>query len=305
MENFFYYLISGLCLGAIVALVAVGYTLVYGIIKLINFAHSEFFMAGAYAGYGVYLLLGERSSPLLTIPVILLASGLASAIIAVLTEIVAYKPVRRSGRLAALLTAIGVSIFLQNMFAFIERAQPLQYPCTVKGTIGELAQRTITIGKDRFLAIRFVYLIVAILFSIVLWFIVNKTRFGKAMRAVSEDPETASLMGINLDVIIRGTFALGGFMAGVAGTLIGFQSTIEPYMGFMPGIKAFVAAVLGGIGNIPGAIIGGFIMGIIESMVVWVGIPTSYKDASALVVLILVLTIKPTGLFGKPVHEKV
>lgn len=305
MENFFYYLISGLSLGAIFALVAVGYTLVYGIIKLINFAHSEFFMAGAYAGYGTYLLLGDNVSPLLAIPVIILASGTASAIIAVLTEMIAYKPIRNSGRLSALLTAIGVSILLQNMFAFVERAQPLQYPCIEHGSIGEIAQRTITIAGNRFLAIRFIYLVVAVLFSVVLWWITNKTRFGKAMRAVSQDAEAASLMGINLDVIIRGTFALGGFMAGVAGTLIGFQSMIEPYMGFMPGIKAFVAAVLGGIGNIPGAIIGGFIMGIIESMVVWIGVPTCYKDASALVVLILVLTIKPTGLLGKSVIEKV
>jgi len=300
-----YYLVSGLCLGAIIALVAVGYTLVYGIIKLINFAHGEFYMVGAYAGFGIYLLLPESLSVWISIPLILLGSGVAGAVIAALTEAVAYKPIRRCGRLAALLTAIGVSFFLQNVFAFVKSAQPLQYPTAVRGSVGEICQRTVQIGGDGIMAIRFVYVAAALVFCLVLWFIVMRTRFGRAMRAVSQDADAAALMGINIDSVIRRTFILGGFMAGVAGTLIAFQSVVEPLMGFMPGLKAFVAAVLGGIGSVPGAIIGGLALGIIESLAVWLGVPTGYKDVAAFVILILVLVVRPTGLLGRPEHEKV
>jgi branched-chain amino acid transport system permease protein len=146
---------------------------------------------------------------------------------------------------------------------------------------------------------------VAVLSCAMLWFIVMRTRFGRAMRAVSQDPDAAALMGIDTDAVIRRTFVLGGFMAGVAGTLIAFQSVIEPLMGFMPGLKAFVAAVLGGIGSIPGAIVGGFSLGVIESLAVWLGVPTGYKDVAAFVILILVLVIRPSGLMGHSEREKV
>jgi branched-chain amino acid transport system permease protein len=305
MHDFFFYLVSGLCVGAIFALVAVGYTLVYGIIKLINFAHGEFYMVGAYAGFGAYCLLPPTLSPWLAIPVMVLAGGLAGAIVAVITERVAYKPIRRSGRLAALLTAIGVSFLLQNLFAFIANAQPLQYPTEPVGSVGEVCQRTWTLGSDGIVVIRFAYIGVAVLLSLALWFIVMRTRFGRAMRAVSQDADAAVLMGIDVDSVIRRTFLIGGFLAGVAGTLIGLQSVTEPMMGFIPGLKAFVAAVLGGIGNIGGAIVGGLVLGVIESLAVWAGVPTGYKDVAAFVILILVLVIRPQGIMGKITREKV
>ncbi|MBA4386742.1 MAG: branched-chain amino acid ABC transporter permease [Verrucomicrobia bacterium] len=305
MDNFLFYLVSGICIGAITALVAVGYTLVYGIIKLINFAHGEFYMVGAYAGFGIYLLLPAGLSPWLSIPVILLVSGLAGAAIAAVTEAVAYKPIRKNGRLAALLTAIGVSLLLQNLFTFVKNAQPLQYPSSISGSVGEICQRTIVVGGSGITTIRFIYVLVAVLFCVALWFIVMRTRFGRAMRAVSQDADAAALMGIDIDSVIRRTFVLGGFMAGVAGSLIAFQALIEPFMGFMPGLKAFIAAVLGGIGNIPGAIIGGFLLGIIENLAVWLGVPTGYKDVAAFVILIVVLVVKPTGIMGKREYEKV
>jgi len=305
MSDLPFYLVSGLCVGAIYALVAVGYTLVYGIIKLINFAHGEFYMVGAYAGFGVYCLLPASLSPWAAIPLMLLASGAAGAAIAGVTERVAYKPIRRSGRLAALLTAIGVSFLLQNTFTFVANAQPLQYPTGVAGSVGEVCQRTVRIGSDGITVVKFAYLGVALLFCVVLWFIVMRTAFGRAMRAVSQDADAAVLMGVNVDKVIRNTFLIGGFMAGTAGNLIALQSVTEPMMGFMPGLKSFVAAVLGGIGSVPGAIVGGLALGMIEGLAVWAGVPTGYKDVAAFVILILVLVIRPQGLLGRLRNEKV
>jgi branched-chain amino acid transport system permease protein len=305
MQDFLFYLVSGLCIGSIFALVAVGYTLVYGIIKLVNFAHGEFYMVGAYASFGAYSLLPSGSSPWLAIPLMVLAGGTAGAAIAVLTERVAYKPIRRSGRLAALLTAIGVSFLLQNLFAFFSQARPLQYPTEPHGSVGELCQRTVLLGTDGLVLIRFAYIGTAVLFSALLWYIVLRTRFGRAMRAVSQDADAATLMGIDVDRVIRHTFLIGGGLAGVAGTLIALQGVTEPMMGFLPGLKAFVAAVLGGIGNIAGAVVGGLLLGVIESLAVWAGVPTGYKDVAAFIILILVLVIRPQGLLGRVTREKV
>jgi branched-chain amino acid transport system permease protein len=305
MSDLPFYVISGVCVGAIYALVAVGYTLVYGIIKLINFAHGEFYMAGAYAGFGIYCLLPASLSPWLAIPVMLLGAGAAGAAVAVVTERVAYRPIRGSGRLAALLTAIGASLLLQNIFAFIANAQPLQYPTSEQGSVGEICQRAITIGSDGITAIKFAYLAVAVVFSVALWFLVMRTAFGRAMRAVSQDADAAMLMGVDVDKVVRNTFLLGGFMAGTAGNLIALQSVTEPMMGFMPGLKSFVAAVLGGIGSVPGAIVGGLVLGTVEGLAVWAGVPTGYKDVAAFVILILILVVRPQGLMGKPLKEKV
>lgn len=305
MDDFLFFLITGLCVGAIYALIALGYTLVYGIIKLINFAHGEFYMTGAYAGFGVYLLLPKSFPVWLSIPIILILSGIAGIVIAVLTERIAYKPIRKSGRLAALLTAIGVSFLLQNLASFINSAKPLQYSGDVHGSIGEICQRSVMVGGAGIKIIQFIYIPVTILLTYILWKIVMRTDFGRAMRAISQDPSAAMLMGINIDSVIKKTFILGGFMAGVAGTLIGFQSVIEPMMGFMPGLKAFIAAVLGGIGSIPGAVLGGFLVGTIENMVVWLGIPSGYKDIASFIVLIIVLIIRPQGIMGKTLKEKV
>jgi branched-chain amino acid transport system permease protein len=305
MNDFLFFMTSGLCIGAIYALIALGYTLVYGIIKLINFAHGEFYMVGAYAGFGIYLLLPSALPVFITFPVIILSSAVAGILIALITEQVAYKPIRKSGRLAALLTAIGVSFFLQNMASFINKANPLQYSSDKVGSLGEICQRSVNIGGSGIKIIQFAYIPVTIILTLILWYIIMKTKLGRAMRAVSQDPNAAALMGINVDSVIRKTFMLGGFMAGIAGTLVGVQSLIEPMMGFMPGLKSFISAVLGGIGSIPGAVIGGFLIGVIENMIVWCGVPSGYKDICAFIVLILVLVVKPQGILGKAAREKV
>ena len=303
MNDFLFYLLTGLCIGAIYALIALGYTLVYGIIKLINFAHGEFYMLGAYAGYGIYIMLPTNMSAWLSIPIILSASGIAGALIAIMTEMVAYKPIRKSSRLAALLTAIGVSFLLQNAAAFINNASPLQYDTSTKGSIGEICQHPL--GSTGIKVIQFHFIWLSILLTLILWLIVKYTNFGRAMRAVSQNPDAAALMGININSVIRKTFALGGFMAGLAGSLIAFQSIITPIMGFMPGLKAFIAAVIGGIGSIPGALLGGFIIGIIENLVVWFGVPSGYKDIASFTVLIIALIIRPQGILGNKFKEKV
>ncbi|MHC4886792.1 MAG: branched-chain amino acid ABC transporter permease [Planctomycetota bacterium] len=301
MDDLAFHLMSGVCFGSILALIALGYTLVYGIIKLINFAHGEFYMAAAYAGYGVFTLLPPGLSPWIVLPVIVLASGVAGAGIAVLTERIAYRPIRRSGRLSALLTAIGVSFLLQSLFTFVNDAQDLNYPTEPESAIGAICQ-TPLMG---IYAIRYVFVVVTILLTALLWYIVKYTRFGRAMRAVSQDLDTAALMGVDPDAVIRKTFMLGGFLAGIAGTLIALQGAINPTMGFMVGLKAFIAAVLGGIGSIPGAVVGGFLIGVIEYLIVYGGVPSGYKDIAAFVILILVLVIRPQGILGRKEIEKV
>ncbi len=305
MDDFLYNLISGIGFGAVIALIALGYTLVYGIIKLINFAHGEFMMVGAYAGYGIYFCLQGILSPWLLIPVILIVSGIVGAGIGAATEWVAYKPIRKSGRLAALLTAIGVSFFLQNLFNFVNEAKSFDYDSSDPGTVGSLCQTSIQVGDNGVAAYHFVFLLVSFGLMAALWWIVKRTRFGKAMRALSQDPDAAALMGVDVDKVIRNTFLLGGFLAGVAGSLIAFQSNISPVMGVMPGLKAFIAAVIGGIGSIPGAVLGGFVIGIIGEMAIWLGLPSAYKDVVVFVLLIVILVVRPQGILGKAQAEKV
>jgi branched-chain amino acid transport system permease protein len=296
-----YYLTSGICLGAVYALIALGYTMVYGIIKLINFAHGEFFMVGAYAGLGLYALLPGDFPVGAVIPLVLLASGLAGAAIAGLTEAVAYRPIRNSGRLSALLTAMGVSLLLQNLAKFIRNGNDMTYGETVM----RFCQQRVPVGSGGIEAIRFAYIPVSLVLTGALWYLVARTRFGKAMRATSQDPGAAVLMGIDTDRVIRGTFLIGGFMAGIAGTLTGLTRLVEPMMGFMPGLNAFVAAVVGGIGSIPGAVVGGYVIGIVQFMVVYAGVHTEYKDVATLAVLIVVLVVRPQGILGRPLREKV
>ena len=305
MNDFLYYLTQGICTGAIIALIALGYTLVYGIIKLINFAHGEFYMAGAYAGFGCFCLLPAGVSPWLAIPLVVLVSGLASAGVAAITERIAYRPIRGSSRLAAVLTAIGVSFLLQNLFAFVHHGEALQYPCAVTGSVGELCQRSVTLFGGGIKIVHLGFVVACVGLTIGLWWIVARTSFGRAMRALSQDMDAAALMGIDTDRVIRNTFILGGFLAGVAGALVALQGVVEPMMGFMPGLKAFVAAVVGGIGSIPGAVLGGFLLGIVENLTVWAGVPTPYKDIVAFVLLIVILVVRPRGLFGRAEGEKV
>jgi branched-chain amino acid transport system permease protein len=301
MEDFQYYLVAGLCQGAIYSLIALGYTLVYGIIKLINFAHGEFCMVGAYAGYYAYVTLNGHVNMWVLLAAVILISGLAGAAIGGLTERIAYRPIRDAGRLAALLTAIGVSFLLQNLANFVRNGNPLAYD----EPLASLAQHSVTIGAGGVRAIQFAYLGASIVLTVGLWFLVQRTRLGRAMRAVSQDLTAARLMGINTDAVINRTFVIGGFMGGIAGTLLALISVVEPLMGFMPGLNAFVACVVGGIGSIPGAFIGGYVLGVVQYMVVLAGVGTGYKDVASFGLLIMVLMIRPEGILGRKELVKV
>jgi branched-chain amino acid transport system permease protein len=295
VDDFLYYLLAGVCLGANYALIALGYTLVYGIIKLINFAHGEFCMAAAYAGLGASLLAAGRFGTATEVGMILLTGALAGAMIAGFTEWAAYRPIRGGGRLSALLTAIGVSLLLQNLATFINNGNSRPFP----PRISDLMQRSIRIGSGGIKAVELWYIPAAVLLTLGLWYMVNWTRFGRSMRAVSQDPQAARLMGIDVDRVINRTFMIGGFFGGVSGAMMGMMGQVGPMLGFMPGLNAFVASVVGGIGSVPGAMVGGLILGVLQNMVVWLGVPTDYKDVISFVVLILVLVVRPQGLLGR------
>ncbi|MGX6993145.1 branched-chain amino acid ABC transporter permease [Vagococcus penaei] len=285
-------LVNGLSLGSIYALLALGYTMVYGIIKLINFAHGEIYMIGAFIGYYVTSKLN-----LGLIPALLIAMS-GCALLGVLIEFLAYRPLRKSTRIAALITAIGVSFLLQSLMIYFIGAETRPFPQIIENTVYELG--LFTINK-----IQIIILVTTFILMILLQVIVKKTKMGKAMRAVSVDPDAAQLMGINVNHTISFTFALGSALAGAAGVLIGlYYNSIDPMMGVSPGLKAFIAAVFGGIGIIPGAALGGIAIGIIETFVSAVGL-TAYRDAVVYAILIIILLVKPAGLLGKHVKEKV
>ena len=293
MEQFIQQLVNGISLGSIYALIALGYTMVYGIVKLINFAHGDVFMVGAFIGfYSITILdLGFFSA--------LLISMAACAIFGVLIERIAYKPLRNATRIAALITAIGVSLFIEYGTIYIRGAQPEAYPN------GIVPLKSLEIFGVKISGQSILILAVSIFLMIVLQFIVHKTKIGKAMRAVSHDMDAAKLMGINVNNTISATFAIGSALAGAAGVVFGMYYTkIEPLMGIIPGLKAFVAAVLGGIGIIPGAMAGGLLLGVIEALVSAAG-GSLWRDAVAFIVLILILIFRPAGLLGKNVREKV
>lgn len=291
--DFLQQLVNGVSLGSIYALIALGYTMVYGIVKLINFAHGDVFMIGAFIGFYSITVLDLGFLPALLI------SMAACAIIGVLIERIAYKPLRNATRIAALITAIGVSLFIEYGMIYLRGAQPAAYPSGI-----------IPVKSIEFLGLKIssqslLILGTAVVLMILLQFIVHKTKIGKAMRAVSYDMDAARLMGINVNNTISATFAIGSALAGAAGVAFGLYYTkIEPLMGIIPGLKAFVAAVLGGIGIIPGAMVGGLLLGVIESLVSAAGF-SLWRDGVAFVVLILILIFRPAGLFGKNVREKV
>ncbi len=292
-------LVNGLTLGSLYALIALGYTMVYGVLLMINFAHSEIFMTGAF----VSLLLYQRVvGPLGHGAALLIAAVgamVASAVLALIMERVAYRPLRRSSRLTPLIAAIGVSLFLQNA-AFLFSDQSLAYPQGF--TIHQYV-----IGGVKINSLQCLILGVAISLMVGLHFFVNKTRLGTAIRATAQDPSTASLMGIPVNGIIALCFVIGGALGGVAGTLNGlYYGSIKYNMGFVPGLKAFTAAVVGGIGNVAGAMWGGFILGIIESLAAGL-IPngSEWKDVISFGILISILLFRPEGLFGTHVPEKV
>lgn len=286
-------IINGISVGSIYALIALGYTMVYGIIKLINFAHGDVFMIGAFTGFYAITVL-----ELGFIPALLLAMVTCS-ILGVIIERVAYKRLRRSTRIAALTTAIGVSLFIEYVVIYFRGAQLESYPKDV------LPRTNIEIFGATVSSQSLWILVVTILLMILLQLIVHRTKIGKAMRAVSIDHDTARLMGINVDNTISVTFAIGSALAGAAGVIFGIYYTrIDPLMGIIPGLKAFIAAVLGGIGLIPGAMVGGFLLGIVETAVSSLGY-SSWRDAAAFIILILILLFRPSGLFGKNIREKV
>lgn len=293
MLEFAQQLVNGLSLGAIYALIALGYTMVYGIIKLINFAHGDVMMVGAYVGFFSISILGTN------ILVAMVAAMVVCALLGVIIEKVAYRPLRNSTRIAALITAIGVSLFLEYVTIFILGPAQKVFPdIAFLSTKYHFAGLTI-LNKNIFVFVS------AVILMLILQYIIKWTKTGKAMRAVSLDMEAAVLMGISVDKTISITFAIGSALAAAAGVMVGvYYQTLNPLMGIIPGLKAFVAAVLGGIGIIPGAMVGGFVMGLLETMVSGYG-NSMYRDAVAFGVLILILLIKPTGLFGKNTGEKV
>lgn len=285
-------LVNGISLGSIYALIALGYTMVYGIIKLINFAHGDVFMIGAFIGF--YAIAQWELG---FFPALLLAM-VVCAVFGVLIERIAYKRLRNATRIAALITAIGVSLLIEYTTIFFRGAQPAAYPEVVKNKI-------LNVFGVQISSTSILILSVSIVLMILLQFIVHKTKIGKAMRAVSHDADAARLMGINVDHTISATFAIGSALAGAAGVIFGvYYTKIDPLMGVIPGVKAFIAAVLGGIGIIPGAMVGGMLLGVVESMVSALGY-SLWRDAAAFVILILILIFRPSGIFGKNAREKV
>jgi branched-chain amino acid transport system permease protein len=298
MSTFLQQIVNGVSLGSIYALIALGYTMVYGVLRLINFAHGDVYMLGAYAGYYLSRRLRGEEPSLLSALIVMAGSMLACALVGMVIERFAYRPVRRASRLTLLITAIGVSLFIENGAQLVFGPDPKFFP--------SLAPRAdFRLGAVRVTSEQLTVIVVSFLLMQALRFFILKTRTGKAMRAVSFNLDTAKLMGISTDGIIAITFALGSALAAAAGVLIGMQiPKIDPLMGILYGLKAFVAAVLGGIGNIPGAVLGGLLIGVSEVMVVGY-LSSTYRDAIAFGILILVLLLRPQGILGRVQKEKV
>ena len=292
--KFLFQIINGLHIGSIYALVALGYSMVYGIVKLINFAHGDIIMVGAYAAYVLLVLCG------LPVWVAVIGSIVFCALAGVLIERIAYRRllVKEAPRISLLITAIGVSIFLQNLFQLIFTSSGKSFPSIFN-------YEPIVMGERQVSIVSLITIVTTVVLMVLLQLLVKKTRLGKAMRAVSEDAGAAKLMGINTNSTVSWTFAIGSGLAAVGAVLYSASyPLIDPYMGSMLGLKAFVAAVLGGIGSIPGAMIGGLIMGVAESLTKGY-ISSTLSDAVVFGILIIVLLLKPSGIMGKNVTEKV
>lgn len=293
MIQFLQQMINGLSLGSIYALIALGYTMVYGIIKLINFAHGDIYMLGAFTAF--YATTFFHLNFFFALIIAMLLCGVLGVVI----ERIAYKPLRHATRITALITAMGVSYVLEYTMQYFAGSDVKTFPTDL------LENTAFSLGGVRITMMQIYIFVITIILMVLLTYIVNKTKMGRAMRAVSVDEDAAKLMGINVDTTISFTFFLGSCLAGVAGVLVGvYYNSINPLMGMTPGLKAFIAAVFGGIGNIPGAMIGGLFIGIAETLVTAYG-SSLYKDAIVYVILILVLILKPDGLLGKNVKEKV
>jgi Branched-chain amino acid ABC-type transport system, permease components len=290
---FWQQLVNGLALGSTYALIALGYTMVYGIIQLLNFAHGEIYMMGAFVA--LFLVLVLKVNVFLA----MIAAMIFCALLGVFIEFIAYRPLRKSSRLSALISAIGVSIFLSTLALLVFGADAKGFPDNSFPIV------QFHLGQAEFSSLQLLIFGVSALLMLALEFIVHKTKIGKAMRAVSQDYNTAALMGVNINLIIAFTFALGSSLAAAGGVLVGiYFNAVSFNMGLMAGLKAFAAAVLGGIGSIPGAMLGGIFLGVIEVFGVALGY-SSYRDAIAFAILIVFLLFKPTGLLGQKIQKKV
>jgi branched-chain amino acid transport system permease protein len=309
-------LVDGIVLGFMYALIALGYTMVYGVLEFINFAHSEIFVLGAFVGVELLLLLESAGHlatfhPVFVLLLVIVTGMMLSGLAAMALERVAYRPLQGSPRLVALISAIGASFFLQDALRFFESLWRntfyLSYPTL------DILDHTLTLALNVVVPVKSLLVICTALVTLLgLHIFVNRTTVGTAIRAVAQDPDTASLMGIPVNRVIALTFFVGGAMGGLAGVLFGLHySLVNPYSGFFPGLKAFTAAVLGGIGNIPGAMLGGMVLGLLEAFAAsYLSILTDgafgaeYKDVFAFVVLILILIFRPKGLLGEKVREE-
>lgn len=300
MQDFVQHLINGTSLGSIYALIALGYTMVYGILQLINFAHSDVYMVGAFAAYYTAGLLGLQNHPGIGSLIVLLIAAMAGCSLLGLTiERFAYRPLRKAPKLNILITAIGVSLFLQYTGQVVFGADPKVFPQVIEDSV------LLDFAGVQLKSLDVTVLLVTFIMMLALNFLIFKTKVGKAMRAVSTNMMVASMLGVNTDRIISFTFVVGSSLAGVGSVLVGIKyPKIEPLMGMMIGLKAFVAAVLGGIGSIPGAFLGGILMGLSEEMVVGY-LSSTYRDALAFGILIVILIFRPAGLLGKSGVEKV
>ncbi len=305
MEFFVQQLVNGVTLGSVYALIALGYSMVYGILKLLNFAHGEVYMMGAFIGYFVLTGLGGASSPILPVaPVLILmflAGMLGAGILGVVIERFAYRPLRNAPRIAPLISAIGVSFFLQASALLLFTAQFRTYstPQLIPFSTG------LEVGPLRISLVRMLVIGSAIVLMIALTLLVNRTRLGKAMRAVSYDREAAAMMGIDVDRVIVATFFIGSVLAGAAGVMVGLVfERVFHFMGFIAGLKGFTAAVIGGIGNIPGAMLGGLLIGLAEAFSASY-ISSTFQNLIVFGILITVMLVRPTGLLGSPVLKKV
>ena len=298
MSTFLQQLVNGLSLGSIYALVALGYTMVYGILRLINFAHGDVYMVGAYVGYyASSRFRGETPSYGRALGIMVLSMAVC-AILGIVIERFAYRPVRRAAKMTSLITAIGVSLFLENGGQILFGADPKFFPSNAP-------HREFNLGAVRLTSEQLTVFVVSIILTLILLFFIQTTKTGKAMRAVSFNLDASKLMGVSTDRIIAITFALGSAFAAAAGVLVAMAiPKIDPLMGILSGLKAFVAAVLGGIGNVPGALLGGLIIGIAEVFTVGYLSPT-YRDAIAFAILIAILLFRPQGILGRVEKEKV
>lgn len=284
--------VNGLTLGSSYALIALGYTMVYGVLRLINFAHGEIYMVGAFIG----LMTSQTAGLPFAAAMVVAMAG--AALVGVVVERIAYRPLRKAPRLAVLISAIGMSIFLRNLALALMGPQTRAFPIPFK-------VKRLNLGRLRINSFDVLILLTSVGLMIALHFLVQKTKIGKAMRAAAEDKETASLMGISVNRVIAFTFAIGSALAAAAGVLIGMNfNAVDPSMGMMPGLKGFTAAVLGGVGSIPGAMLGGILLGMAEVMGIAL-LKSEWRDAIAFGILALVLLVKPSGILGRNLQEKV